>query len=308
MIPAEEIEEFLKGSDPEQYIVSVEFDYVSDSIYKIIEDPIKGKIVKRDTFIPFAWVGDLRGLNFYQGSKGLQKEAMSKYGIVIEKLKTEENKRLEEGLSFMVKSLKGYRTLLQFFRDGGIDPYGEKAKEKVLILPPIEQFLIQKEKRLFKGFSTIVMAAALKFNSKYTQNKKIFSLETEKKWIIPVKKKLVKYKNYSEIIYSKCEMRLINMSLCSVYKNLPNITPDLIYLDGPDPDAVKSKIFNLNYENTNNPVSADILLYEYRLKPGAIIVVDGRPNNVVFLKNHLKRKYKFEFQRLYSRSIFVLIE
>lgn len=154
MIPAEEIEEFLKGSDPEQYIVSVEFDYVSDSIYKIIEDPIKGKIVKRDTFIPFAWVGDLRGLNFYQGSKGLQKEAMTKYGIVIDKLKTEGNKRLEEGLSFMVKSLKGYRTLLQFFRDGGIDPYGEKAKEKVLILPPIEQFLIQKEKRLFKGFET----------------------------------------------------------------------------------------------------------------------------------------------------------
>ena len=154
MIPAEEIEEFLKGSDPEQYIVSVEFDYVSDSIYKIIEDPIKGKIVKRDTFIPFAWVGDLRGLNFYQGSKGLQKEAMTKYGIVIDKLKTEGNKRLEEGLSFMVKSLKGYRTLLQFFRDGGIDPYGEKAKEKVLILPPIEQFLIQKEKRLFKGFES----------------------------------------------------------------------------------------------------------------------------------------------------------
>ena len=154
MIPAEEIEEFLKGSDPEQYIVSVEFDYVSDSIYKIIEDPIKGKIVKRDTFIPFAWVGDLRGLNFYQGSKGLQKEAMSKYGIVIDKLKTEGNQRLEEGLSFMVKSLKGYRTLLQFFRDGGIDPYGEKAKEKVLILPPIEQYLIQKEKRLFKGFES----------------------------------------------------------------------------------------------------------------------------------------------------------
>ena len=154
MIPAEEIEEFLKGSDPEQYIVSVEFDYVSDSIYKIIEDPVKGKIVKRDTFIPFAWVGDLRGLNFYQGSKGLQKEAMTKYGIVIEKLKTDGNKRLEEGLSFMVKSLKGYRTLLQFFRDGGLDPYGEKAKEKVLILPPIEQFLIQKEKRLFKGFES----------------------------------------------------------------------------------------------------------------------------------------------------------
>ena len=121
MIPAEEIEEFLKGSDPEQYIVSVEFDYVSDSIYKIIEDPIKGKIVKRDTFIPFAWVGDLRGLNFYQGSKALQKEAMSKYGIMVEKLETKGDERLESGLKFMVKSLKGYRSLIQFFKDGGLE-------------------------------------------------------------------------------------------------------------------------------------------------------------------------------------------
>jgi DNA polymerase elongation subunit (family B) len=154
MISSEQIEEFLKGSDPEKYIVSVEFDYVSDYIYKIIEDPEKGKIVKRDSFIPFAWVGDLRGLNFYQNSKGLQKEAMSKYGIVIEKLRTDGHERLEKGLSFMVKSLKGYRTLIQFFRDGGLDPWGEKAKEKVLLLPPIEQYLIQKEKRLFKGFES----------------------------------------------------------------------------------------------------------------------------------------------------------
>jgi DNA polymerase elongation subunit (family B) len=111
-------------------------------------------LVKRDTFIPFAWVGDLRGLNFYQNSKGLQKEAMSKYGIVIDKLRTDGNERLEKGLTFMVKSLKGYRTLIQFFRDGGLDPWGEKSKDKILLLPPIEQFLIQKEKRLFKGFES----------------------------------------------------------------------------------------------------------------------------------------------------------
>jgi len=158
------------------------------------------------------------------------------------------------------------------------------------------------------GFSTIVMASALKINSRYKKINKIFTIETNKKWIASVEKKLAKYKKYSSIIHSQCEMRLVDMSLCSVYKNLPNITPDLIYLDGPDPDAVKSKIFNLNYEKTNNPISADILLYEYRLKPGAIIIVDGRPNNVTFLKNNLKRKYKFEFQRLYGRSIFVLKE
>ena len=152
MISNEEIENFLQGNDDEKYIVSVEYDYVKDCVWKIIEDPIQGKQIKKDTFIPFAWVGDLRGLNFYQSSKALQKEAMSKHKIVIEKLRTDGNERLEKGLTFMVKSLNGYRSLIQFFRDGGVDPWGENTREKILILPPVEQFLVTKEKRLFKGY------------------------------------------------------------------------------------------------------------------------------------------------------------
>jgi DNA polymerase elongation subunit (family B) len=152
MITNEEIKSFLEGGDPEQFIVSIEFDYVTDAIYKIKEVPGKGKQIIKDTFIPFAWVGDLKGLNFYQGSKGLQKEAMSKHKIVIDKLETHDNERLENGLTYMVKCLGGYRSLVQFFRDGGIDPWGDKAKDKFLMLPPVEQYLIQKEKRLFKGY------------------------------------------------------------------------------------------------------------------------------------------------------------
>lgn len=153
MFTNEEIEAFLQGNDDEQFIVAIEFDYVSNSIFKIKEIPGKGKEIRKDTFIPFAWVGDLRNINFYQGSKGAQKEAMTKYGIVIEKLGTMENERLEKGLTYLVKSLKGYRELVQFFRDGGCDPWGEKTKDKVLILPPVEQYLVSKEKRLFKGFT-----------------------------------------------------------------------------------------------------------------------------------------------------------
>ena len=152
MISEEEIKSFLEGSDPEKYIVSVEFDYASNCVYKIKEDPEKGKTIQRESFTAFAWVGDLRGLNFYQASKQQQKEAMTKYGIVIEKLRTDGNERLEKGLTFLVKSLKGYRELIQFFRDGGLDPWGEKTKNKIMILPPVEQYLITKEKRLFKGF------------------------------------------------------------------------------------------------------------------------------------------------------------
>lgn len=157
MINEEEIKSFLEGNDPEQHIVAIEFDYVSDSIYKVKEEPNKGKTIQKDTFTAFAWVGDLRGLNFYQSSKALQKEGMSKHGIIIEKLRTThddgtQNDRLENGLKFLVKSLKGYRSLIQFFRDGGIDPWGERTKDKMLILPPVEQYLISREKRLFKGF------------------------------------------------------------------------------------------------------------------------------------------------------------
>ena len=152
MITQEEIKNFLEGNDPEEHIVAVEFDYVSDQIFKIKEVPGKGKVIQKDSLVAFAWVGDLRGLNFYEGSKDLQKQAMSKYGILIEKLRTDGNKRLEEGLTFIVKSIKGYRALTQFFRDGGIDPWGEKAKDKILMVSPVEQYLISKEKRLFKGF------------------------------------------------------------------------------------------------------------------------------------------------------------
>jgi len=152
MIPQEEIKNFLEGNDPEKYIVAVEYDYVSDKIYKIKEIPGKGKEIQRDTLISFAWVGDLRGQNFYSSSKALQKEAMTKHGIIIEKLRTDGNERLENGLTFLVKSMKGYRNLIQFFREGGVDPWGEKTKDLITLLSPVEQYLVSKEKRLFKGF------------------------------------------------------------------------------------------------------------------------------------------------------------
>ena len=152
MISNEEIESFLHGNDPEEFIVAIEFDYASNSIFKIKEIPGKGKEIRKDNFIPFAWVGDLRGIGFYGDSKESQKTAMTKYSIIIDKLETHGNERLQKGMTYMVKSLKGYRELIQFFRDGGCDPWGEKTKDKVMILPPVEQYLISKEKRLFKGF------------------------------------------------------------------------------------------------------------------------------------------------------------
>jgi DNA polymerase I len=151
VISQEIIESFLNGADPEEFIVGVEYDYPSNKIYKIIQDPEQGKIVKPDTFTPFLWVGDLSGLGFYNDSKTEQKRAMTKHGILTEKLETQGNERLENGLKYMVKSLKSYTNLVSFFKEGGLDPWGEKTKQHFQILSPVEQYLVQTKKRLFKG-------------------------------------------------------------------------------------------------------------------------------------------------------------
>ena len=151
VISQEVIENFLNGGDDEKYIVGVEYDYPTNSISKIIQDPIKGKIVKTDSFIPFLWVGDLSELNFYQGSKQTQKRMMGKYGIIIEKLETQDNERLERGMKYLVKSIKSYTDLINFFKQGGLDPWGEEVRKHFTILTPVEQYLVQTKKRLFKG-------------------------------------------------------------------------------------------------------------------------------------------------------------
>ena len=148
----QDIENFLHGTDPEKYIVSLEFGYRTGKIYKVKEYPDRGKVVETDTFVPFCWVGDLRGKNFYRNNKIAQKEAISKYGILIEPLDTANNERLEQGLKYLVKTTKTYRDLVSFFRQGGLNPWDEGSRDSILILPPIEQYLIQKQKRLFKGF------------------------------------------------------------------------------------------------------------------------------------------------------------
>ena len=148
----EEIEAFLLGNDPEKYIVALEYGWRSSKIYKIKEDPKKGKIIETDTFIPFCWVGDLSKKNFYNGSKQAQKEAISKHGILIEKLHSGDDERLNNGLTYLIKTTKTYRDLVSFFRQGGINPWDSDNRDAIMILPPIEQYLVQKEKRLFKGF------------------------------------------------------------------------------------------------------------------------------------------------------------
>ncbi len=104
-------------------------------------------------------------------------------------------------------------------------------------------------------------------------------------------------------------MTNFNFRLCTVYKKIPKINPQLIYLDGPDLYSVKNTInnFNTNFDECV-PISADILLIEPFLLPGTIIVVDGRVSNVRFLENNFQRKWKKIVYKNIDLTTFILNE
>jgi DNA polymerase elongation subunit (family B) len=170
----EDIKTFLEGHDPEKYITSIELDQTDDwsvdnsnKIYMIIDDPKKGKKIKTQKFTPFCWTKSLRDSGFYDDDMDRIKKAARKHGIYTEKLETGGNERLENGFKYIVKSSGTYRDLVNFFKRGGINPW-DRDRRLVQILPPVEQFLIQTGKRLFKGYEDYTEVHKLTFDIETT--------------------------------------------------------------------------------------------------------------------------------------------
>ena len=170
----EDIKTFLEGRDDEKYIVSIELDQTKDwsidetnKVYLIIDDPVKGKKIKTQKFTPFCWTKNLRGSGFYGDDLDAIKKAAKTYGIHTERLMTGDNERLEDGYKFLVKTTGTYRDLVSFFRKGGINPWASENK-LIQILPPVEQFMIQTGKRLFKGYEDYTELHKLTFDIETT--------------------------------------------------------------------------------------------------------------------------------------------
>lgn len=158
------------------------------------------------------------------------------------------------------------------------------------------------------GYSTIVMGHALSLNKdKYSnyvnksfRKEKLFkcvSIDNERKYVDIYKRKLKKMPKINksiELCFSPTEVTVINNKISTLYKKIPNFSPDLIYLDGPSNFNNKGKINGYDFNGKDKvPNAADILLFEYSLMPGCIIVIDGRKSNGRFLKNNLQRNWKY---------------
>lgn len=172
------------------------------------------------------------------------------------------------------------------------------------------------------GFSTIVIADALMKNKadweKLESTPKIrnrfqfqcFSVDTSEKWIQRSKERLpASLKSFVDFHFSEVEIGTFQGQLCHYYKSLPDIVPDFIYLDGPDPNAVQGEINGMTFQCKERTVmSGDLLLMESIFLPGTFILIDGRTNNARFLQNNFKRNYDIVWDKEGDVTTMELIE
>lgn len=104
-------------------------------------------------------------------------------------------------------------------------------------------------------------------------------------------------------------MTTFNDRICTLYDQIPNISPDLIYLDGPSQFGVLGKVHGVTTSAIDRlPMAADILTIEHFLLPGCLIVIDGRTANARFLKTNLQRNWRYSYWKEYDQHFFELIE
>lgn len=171
-VSKEAIGKFLEGRNPQKYIVAIEATYYSNNVDLIINDPCKGKYIVTDTYKPFIWMRYDAGAILYGGDRIKTRSELNKAGIILETLRTKNDNgispdRVANGYKFILTGKSSYNNLLKFLTDGGADVFGEH-KDLFMTLSPVEQYMVQTGKRLFKGFDDYNDVHRLQFDIETT--------------------------------------------------------------------------------------------------------------------------------------------
>jgi len=156
------------------------------------------------------------------------------------------------------------------------------------------------------GYSSLIFAHAMKVNSEnhgeYVRENlrrnnpfEVHSVDNMKDYIELARSRIPDdLQNFAKFHTSSVHMTQFNGQICTEYSALPNICPDLVYLDGPSQHSALGEINGVSTAHPDRfPMSCDLLKIEPFFLPGTLIVVDGRTANARFLQSNFKRQWTY---------------
>jgi hypothetical protein len=171
------------------------------------------------------------------------------------------------------------------------------------------------------GFSTAVMADAMRLlhghfapwaraNLRHDRPFHVYAVEEEQRFLELSQARLGDgLRNHASISRSSVDLGSHDGRHVTFYTQLPNIMPDLIYLDGPSQYATTAEAGGFSLASpVRMPMSGDILRFEYFLEPGCLILVDGRTQNARFLRDFFRRNWAYMHDPLGDVHYFELQE
>lgn len=143
----------------------------------------------------------------------------------------------------------------------------------------------------------MVLAEALSRNGQ----DQLYTIDANEHWLDVAQKGFPdRLRERVRFIHSPLEAVEHAGEVCSRFTKVPDAAPDFLYLDGPAPGDVPG------WPQGKAVCAADPVLLESRFAPGFCMVVDGRTENVAFLKRQLRRNYAVRHNDMFKLTTFQL--
>ncbi|MDP6564888.1 MAG: hypothetical protein QF578_08690 [Alphaproteobacteria bacterium] len=145
------------------------------------------------------------------------------------------------------------------------------------------------------GCSSIALAQALADNAQDGAPGFLHSFDADAHWAAATERSMPEaLRTFCSVAATPAEPIDYGGTPAWRYRDVPDLAPDFIYLDGP---ALRP----------DRKVAVDVLDLEAHFPSGFLLVVDGRFTNCRFLEAHFKRQYRKTFRRTLRNTSYELI-
>ena len=183
---------------------------------------------------------------------------------------------------------------------------GHKIADSLRLFREIKNNKFKTVVEFGSGLSTLSMAKAMQSNA---IDGMIYSVESDERWADVVRANAARsgLEKYINISVSKPELIEMDGRPVASFPVLPDVSPNLLYLDGPDPAHVGGDINGITMKGLRYIVLCDPLRYEWSMYGGSKIIIDGRLHNALFLRTKFNRRWRMQRNPIKNTSTFTLL-